>query len=61
MFRLYPVAMSEVSSLVVTDHLPFYITAPGESDVLFGAVALALVLIIVAFGAFISLVKVHQS
>jgi len=44
--------MNEVSSLVIKDHLPFYITAPGESDILFGAVAVALVLIILGFGAF---------
>ena len=44
--------MSEISSLVVKDHLPFYITGPGESDILFGAVAISLVLIIVGFGAF---------
>jgi hypothetical protein len=43
--------MNETSSLVVGEHLPFYITGPGETDVLFGAVAVALVLIVVGFGA----------
>ena len=44
--------MNETSSLVVKEHLPFYITGPGESDILFGAVAIALVLVIIGFGAF---------
>lgn len=43
--------MSATSPLVVRDHLPFYITGPGESDILFGAVAVSLVLIILGFGA----------
>lgn len=43
--------MSETSPLVVKDHLPFYITGPGDSDILFGAVAISLVLIVVGFGA----------
>ena len=33
------------------EHLPFYITGPGESDILFSAVAIALVAIIIGFGA----------
>ena len=43
--------MSETSPLVVKDHLPFYITGPGDSDILFGAVAISVVLIVVGFGA----------
>lgn len=43
--------MSDTSALVVKEHLPFYITGPGETDVLFGVVAVALVLILVGFGA----------
>ncbi len=31
--------------------LPFYITAPGESDILFVAVAVALVAVVIGFGA----------
>ena len=44
--------MNETSALVVREHLPFYITGPGESDILFAAVAVALVLVIIGFGAF---------
>lgn len=36
---------------VVHDKLPFYITGPGESDILLIAVAVALVGIVVGFGA----------
>lgn len=36
---------------VVHEHLPFYITGPGQSDILFTAVAIALVAIVVGFGA----------
>ena len=43
--------MNEPGVSVNYDHLPFYITGPGESDVLLGAVAIALVGILVAFGA----------
>jgi hypothetical protein len=43
--------MSEPSVNVVHEHLPFYITGPGESDILFTAVAVALVAIIIGFGA----------
>lgn len=35
----------------VLDHLPFYITAPGETDVLLVAVALTLVAVVIGFGA----------
>ena len=43
--------MSEATVTVVHEHLPFYITGPGESDILFSAVAVALVAIIIGFGA----------
>ncbi len=43
--------MSEHHPLIVPDHLPFFITAPAESDLLFGAVSLTLVGVLVAFGA----------
>lgn len=33
------------------DLLPFFITAPGESDVLFTAVTISLILIVLGFGA----------
>ena len=33
------------------EHLPFYITAPGETDILLGAVALTLVAVVIGFGA----------
>ena len=33
------------------DYLPWYVTGPGGTDVLFGLVALALVLIVIGFGA----------
>lgn len=43
--------MSESSVNVIHEYLPFYITGPGESDLLFGAVTIALVLIVIGFGA----------
>lgn len=43
--------MNETAVGVNYEHLPFYITAPGESDVLFSAVAIALVAIVIGFGA----------
>jgi hypothetical protein len=43
--------MNESASTVVLEHLPFFITGPGESDILFTAVTLALVLILLGFGA----------
>ncbi len=43
--------MNDPSVQVNYDHLPFYITAPGESDILFTAVTIALVAIIIGFGA----------
>ncbi len=35
----------------VLDHLPFYITAPGETDILLVVVALTLVAVVIGFGA----------
>ncbi len=43
--------MASQARFPILDHLPFYITAPGETDVLFGAVALALVAVVIGFGA----------
>ena len=43
--------MNEMPVTVAWEHLPFYITGPGETDLLFGAVAVALVAILVGFGA----------
>ena len=43
--------ISETSANVVQEHLPFFITGPGESDILFTAVTISLVLVIVGFGA----------
>jgi hypothetical protein len=43
--------MNESSVTIAHEHLPFYITGPGESDILFTAVAIALVAIIIGFGA----------
>ena len=44
--------MNDSVALVNPDHLPFYITGPGETDVLFFLVAIFLTLAVVAFGAF---------
>ncbi len=43
--------MNETLGSVAREHLPFYITGPGETDILFGAVAVALVAIVIGFGA----------
>lgn len=43
--------MRETAKLVVQEHLPFFITGPGESDILFTAVTIALILILLGFGA----------
>ena len=43
--------INETSANVVQEHLPFFITGPGESDILFTAVTISLVLVIVGFGA----------
>ena len=44
--------MDEVTEMVNPDHLQFFITAPGETDGLFIAVTIFMVLVILAFGAF---------
>ena len=44
--------MTETLTNVNYDHLPFYITAPGETDGLFIVVAIFLILVVIAFGAF---------
>ena len=43
--------MNEPAVNILQDNLPFYITGPGETDVLLIAVAIALVAIVVGFGA----------
>jgi len=43
--------MRETADIVVQEHLPFFITGPGDSDILFSAVTIALVLILIGFGA----------
>jgi hypothetical protein len=43
--------MNESPLTIPHEHLPFYITGPGESDILFTAVAIALVAIVIGFGA----------
>ena len=43
--------MNDSPAIVVRDYLPFYITGPGEFDILFAAVAIALIAIVVGFGA----------
>ena len=43
--------MRESAVNVVQEHLPFFITGPGESDILFTAVTIALILIVIGFGA----------
>ena len=43
--------MYEPTARVVHDNLPFYITGPGESDILFAAVTISLIAIVVGFGA----------
>jgi hypothetical protein len=43
--------MSEIKSIVIQEHLPFFVTGPGESDVLFTAVTIALILVVLGFGA----------
>ena len=44
--------MNESATIVNPEHLPFYITGPGETDILFFLVAIFLTLVVVAFGAF---------
>ena len=43
--------MNEPTAKVVHNNLPFYITGPGESDILFAAVTISLIAIVVGFGA----------
>ena len=43
--------MSETAANVIQENLPFFITGPGESDVMFTAVSISLILIILGFGA----------
>ena len=43
--------MNETAGAVAHEYLPFYITGPGETDILFGAVAISLVAILIGFGA----------
>jgi len=43
--------MNEPTVKVIHDNLPFYITGPGESDILFTAVTISLIAIVVGFGA----------
>lgn len=44
--------MNESTAIVNHEHLPFFITGPGETDGLFFVVAVFLVLVVIAFGAF---------
>jgi hypothetical protein len=43
--------MNEPINTVIQEHLPFFITGPGESDLLFTAVNILLVLVVIGFGA----------
>lgn len=43
--------MSKSAANVTQENLPFFITGPGESDILFTAVTISLILIILGFGA----------
>jgi len=47
----YNFGMRKTADIVVQEHLPIFITGPGESDILFTAVTIALVLIVIGFGA----------
>ena len=44
--------MNESNLLINPEHLPFYITGPGETDGLLLLVAIFLIGVVVAFGAF---------
>jgi hypothetical protein len=44
--------MNESNLIINPDHLPFYITGPGETDGLLLLVAIFLIGVVVAFGAF---------
>ncbi|MBT8070085.1 MAG: hypothetical protein KJO80_06600 [Gammaproteobacteria bacterium] len=43
--------MNETTNTVIQEHLPFFITGPGETDLLFTAVNISLVLVLIGFGA----------
>ena len=43
--------MNESLGVVAYEYLPFYITGPGETDILFGLVTVSLVAILIGFGA----------
>jgi len=43
--------VTDIAANVIQEHLPFYITGPGESDILFTAVTITLVLVLIGFGA----------
>jgi hypothetical protein len=45
------IEMNESLGTIAYEHLPFYITGPGEIDILFGAVTVSLVAILIGFGA----------
>ena len=47
-FEEVDVAEASINGL---EYLPFFVTAPGESDILYSAVAVFLVLVAVGFGA----------
>ena len=44
--------MNETTLIVNPEHLPFYITGPGETDGLLLVVAVFLIGVVIAFGAF---------
>lgn len=44
--------MNEPNQIINPEHLPFYITGPGETDILLLLVAIFLIGVVVAFGAF---------
>lgn len=44
--------MDQLTANVNPEHLAFWITAPGETDLLFILVAIFLVIVLIAFGAF---------
>ena len=42
--------MNEASAIASLEELPFFVTGPGQTDVLLGLVAMAIVLIVLGFG-----------
>ena len=48
---LYNFPVTDTAANVIQEHLPFYITGPGESDILFTAVTITLILVLIGFGA----------